>query len=75
MKGRYSYLVRFECRDGSPDEERYFDDQGDAEDYFGSFNDPSDAELRKSYYCISLEKVDWVYRANYNIDGIVFGEE
>lgn len=75
MSGRYSYLVRFECRGGAPDIERYFEDQDEAEEYFRSFDDPTDDELRKSYYCISLEKVDWVYRANYNIDGIVFREE
>ena len=69
-----SYLLRFERRDGEPDEKVYFEDLTEAKEHFNAVNCPDDSELRRKYSCIVLVEVDWYKRANYEIDAVDFGD-
>lgn len=69
---RYSYLVKFERRDNSPDEEYYYNGEDEAKEHFSLFNDLSDKDNAVLYTCISLEKIDWFNRRNENLDAICF---
>ena len=75
MSESCSYMLKFERRDGSPDEEVYFEDLDEAKEHFKKVNSPDDKDLQKKYCCISLIEVDWYKRANYEIDGVVFEEK
>jgi hypothetical protein len=65
-------MLKFERRDGSSDEEVYFEDLDEAKEHFDEVNSPDDEDLQKKYCSISLIEVDWYKRANYEIDGMVF---
>lgn len=69
-----SFVVKFERRDGKPDDEEYFDNKYDAMDLFNSVNVPNDKEITEKYRSISVDRVDWNYKSEYNLDGVVFDD-
>ena len=69
MDERYSWVIRFERRDGKPEEERYFDTETEAREAFREYDDDDNAEI---YDSIELVKIDWHWRCDSRLDSIAF---
>ena len=69
MDERYSWVIRFERKDGKPDEELYFNTETEAREEFRLFDEDDSAEL---YYSIDLVRVDWYERSESLLDSLTF---
>lgn len=69
-----SYVVIFDRRDGSPNEEYFYNDEKEARDHFQLFNDKYDKDNTELYLSIILQKYDWFNRCSFTIDRIYFDE-
>ena len=66
-----SFIVRFLRRDGSADEEYYYDSYYEAREHFSMF-DENDEDDRELYTSIEFIEVDWLNRQNKELDCITF---
>lgn len=66
---RYSWMIRFERKDGKQDEELYFNEGESAREAFRLFDEPDNADL---YSRVELVKVDWHERSEEVLDGLSF---
>ncbi|MCD8049772.1 MAG: hypothetical protein LUG52_09325 [Clostridia bacterium] len=66
---KYSWIIRFERRDGTEEKELYFDDEDSAREKFSCYDEPENAEI---YTQIELVRMDWYRRTEDVLDGISF---